>query len=50
MMDKNLMKQRDRTGRIAFQNKKVENLEPDTAYVAKIKVGFKGGYFIQRIS
>ena len=39
-MDKNLMKQRDPTGRLAFQNKQVENLEPDTAYVAKIKVVF----------
>lgn len=36
------MKQRDQTGRLTFQNKQVENLEPDTAYVAKIKVSFRG--------
>ena len=38
MLAKDLMKQRDETGRLTFQNKQVENLEPDTAYVAKIKV------------
>ena len=41
MMDKDLMKQRDETGRLTFQNKQVEHLEPDTAYVAKIKVEFR---------
>ena len=45
IMDKNLMEQRDQTGRLIFQNKQVENLEPDTAYVAKIKVCLNGAYF-----
>ena len=37
-MDDNLMVERDETGRLLHQRKKVEDLEPDTAYVAKIKV------------
>ena len=32
------MVERDETGRLLHQRKKVEDLEPDTAYVAKIKV------------
>ena len=37
-LQENLMKERDKTGRIVFQSKQVENLQSDTAYVAKIKV------------
>ena len=33
-----LMDNRDSSGRVVFQHRTVDNLEQDTAYVAKIKV------------